>query len=115
MLYRGQGSADAAAAAGRETRNSDHGVDKPVILAPTNDHIHTVIVGHCSRRLEVTNVHRPESPPNPGNSNDGANVSDSSSSANFVFVFEILTRGSHGCVPAGRPRRCFALILTRII
>ena len=104
MLYWEQGSADAAAA-GRGARHPDHGVDKPVILAPANNHSDSVIVGYCSRGLEVADVHRPEIPPKSGDSNDGAN---------FVFVFEILTRESHGCVQAGRSRRCLALLLTRI-
>lgn len=35
-LYREQGSADTAAVAGRETRNPDHGVDKPPSTAGTD-------------------------------------------------------------------------------
>lgn len=35
-MYREQGSADTAAVAGRETRNPDHGVDKPPSTAGTD-------------------------------------------------------------------------------
>ena len=81
MLYREQGSADAAAVAGRVKRNPDHGADKLVILALANDHRHLVIIGHHSRGLEVADMHRAESPLKSGDSNDGANVCNPSSSS----------------------------------